>query len=162
MSPTPQLQIFISKDFCLQPGLEWKFLPRRTWSGQELPPLQFPGLSLPYQGKPGFLSKDSLLPPRIRWTIGRRWGQIRILKIGLHWRRIGFGWCKKSWETFALLGSKKDHSHFAPSPNQFQAPPSYGSGRYGFGVSRAQDSILRDRGSVGTRHVFFSITFISI
>ena len=38
----------------------------------------------------------------------------------------------------------------------FQAPPSYGSGRYGFGVSGAQDSVLRDRCcSVGTRHVPF-------
>ena len=43
-----------------------------------------------------------------------------------------------------------------------QAPPSYGSGRYGFGVFRAQDSVLRDRCSVGTRHAFFSITFLSI
>ena len=43
-----------------------------------------------------------------------------------------------------------------------QAPPSYGSGRYGFGVFGAQDSGLRDRCSVGTRHAFFSVTFLSI
>ena len=43
-----------------------------------------------------------------------------------------------------------------------QAPPSYGSGRYGFGVSRAQGFILRDRWSVGTRHAFFSTTALSI
>ena len=43
-----------------------------------------------------------------------------------------------------------------------QAPSSYGSGRYGFGVFGAQDSILRDRCSVGTRHAFFSVTFLSI
>ena len=42
--PTPE---FLSKDFCLQPGLEWKFLPRRTWLGPKLLPPQFPGLS-PY------------------------------------------------------------------------------------------------------------------
>ena len=36
-----------------------------------------------------------------------------------------------------------------------QAPPSYGSGRYGFGgLIGAQDSVLRDRCSVGTRHAF--------
>ena len=63
LTPNPR---FLSKDFCLQPGLEGKFLLRRTRSGQKLFPLQFPGLSLPYKGKPGFLSKDSLLPPRIR------------------------------------------------------------------------------------------------
>ena len=43
--PTPE---FLSKDFCLRPGLEWKFLLRRTWSGQKLLPLRFPGLPLPY------------------------------------------------------------------------------------------------------------------
>ena len=43
-----------------------------------------------------------------------------------------------------------------------QAPPRYGSGRYGFGVFGAQDSVLRDRRSVGTRHAFFSIVFLSI
>ena len=43
-----------------------------------------------------------------------------------------------------------------------QAPPSYGFGRYGFGVFRTQDSIPRDRCSAGTRHAFFSITFVSI
>ena len=31
----------------------------------------------------------------------------------------------------------------------FQAPPSYGSGRCGFGVLKFQDSVLRDRCSVG-------------
>ena len=40
-----------------------------------------------------------------------------------------------------------------------QAPPSYGSGRYGFFLVRVQDSSLRDRCSVGTRHAFFSIAF---
>ena len=44
----------------------------------------------------------------------------------------------------------------------FQAPPSYGSGRYGFGVFGAQDSVPRGRCSVGMRHAFFSITFVSI
>ena len=43
-------------------------------AGQKLLPLQFSGLPLPYSAKPGFLRKDSLLPPRIRWEIGRRWG----------------------------------------------------------------------------------------
>ena len=36
--------------------------------------------------------------------------------------------------------------------NEFQAPPSYG-----FGVFGAQDSDLRDKCFVGTRHTFFSI-----
>ena len=40
--------------------------------------------------------------------------------------------------------------------------PSCGSGRYGFGVFGAQDSVLRNRGSVGTRHAFFSIASVSI
>ena len=44
----------------------------------------------------------------------------------------------------------------APDPGRkAQAPPSYGSGRYGFGVFGAQDSVLRDRCSVGRRHAFF-------
>ena len=43
-----------------------------------------------------------------------------------------------------------------------QAPPSYGAGRYGFWVFGAQDSVLCDRWFVGTRHAFFSITFLSI
>ena len=34
---------------------ENRSVPRRTWSGQKLLSLQFPGLSLPYQGKPGLL-----------------------------------------------------------------------------------------------------------
>ena len=40
-----------------------------------------------------------------------------------------------------------DLSNFAQmSPNNFsQAPPSYGSGHYGFGGFRAQNSVLRDR-----------------
>ena len=32
--PTPE---FLCKDFRLQPRLKWKFLLRRTWSGQKLP-----------------------------------------------------------------------------------------------------------------------------
>ena len=60
-TPNPTLQ-FLCKDFYVQPGLGRKFLVRRTWSGQKLLPLQFPGLLLPYQGKPGSLTKDSLLP----------------------------------------------------------------------------------------------------
>ena len=39
--PTPE---FLRKDFCLQPGLEWKVLLRRTWSGRKMLPLQFPEL----------------------------------------------------------------------------------------------------------------------
>ena len=42
-----------------------------------------------------------------------------------------------------------------------QTLPSYGSGRYGLGVFGAQDSVLRDRCSVGTRHAFLLITFLS-
>ena len=34
----------------------------------------------------------------------------------------------------------------------FHAPPSYGSGRYGFGAFGAQNSVLCDRCSVETRH----------
>ena len=74
--PTPE---FLSKDFCLQPCLEWKFLLRRSRSGQKL----LPSLSLPHKGKAGVLSKNSLVPPRIRWKISRHWvgGRIGILKI---------------------------------------------------------------------------------
>ena len=46
--PHPHTKNSLLKDFCLRPGLEWKFLLRRTWSGQKLRPLQFPGVSLPY------------------------------------------------------------------------------------------------------------------
>ena len=40
--------------------------------------------------------------------------------------------------------------------------PSLRSGRYEFGAFGAQDCVLRDRCSVGTRHAFFSITLLSI
>ena len=46
-SPHPPPQNSLLRIFRLQPGLERKFLLRRTWSGQKLLPLQFPGLSLP-------------------------------------------------------------------------------------------------------------------
>ena len=46
--PHPQPQISLLRIFCLRPGLGWKFLLRRTWSGQKRLPLQFPGLSFPY------------------------------------------------------------------------------------------------------------------
>ena len=46
--PHPQPQNSFLRIFHLQAGLKWKFLLRRTWSGQQLLPLQFPGLSLPY------------------------------------------------------------------------------------------------------------------
>ena len=45
--PHPQPQNSLLRIFRLKPGLEWKFLLRRTWSGQKLLPLQFPELSLP-------------------------------------------------------------------------------------------------------------------
>ena len=47
-------------------------------------------------------------------------------------------------------------------PRPLARSPSYGTGRYGFGVFEAQDSVLRDRCSVGTRHGFSSITSLSI
>ena len=47
LTPRPQPQKILTNDFCRQPGLEWKFLQRRTWSGQKPLPLQFPGLALP-------------------------------------------------------------------------------------------------------------------
>ena len=45
-APTPTAE-FLTKDFRLQPGLDWKFLLRRAWSEQKLFSLQFPELSLP-------------------------------------------------------------------------------------------------------------------
>ena len=45
--PHPQPQSSLLRIFRLQPGLEWKFLLSRTWSGQKLLPLQFPRLSRP-------------------------------------------------------------------------------------------------------------------
>ena len=53
--PTPE---FLSKDFCLQPGLERKFLLRRTWSGQKTAPTAISRIStllaretrFPYEG----------------------------------------------------------------------------------------------------------------
>ena len=44
---------------------KWVLAKENRSCGQKLLPLQFPGLSLPEQGKPGFLSKDSLIPHRI-------------------------------------------------------------------------------------------------
>ena len=47
LTPTPQPRNSSLRIFCLlQPGLEWAFLLRRTWSGQKLLPRQFAGLSL--------------------------------------------------------------------------------------------------------------------
>ena len=54
--PNPEL---LTKDFCLEPDLEWIFLQRRTWLGQKLLPQEFPGLSLPHKGK------TSLIPSLI-------------------------------------------------------------------------------------------------
>ena len=45
--PHPQPQNSLLRAFRLQPGLEWKCFLRRTWLGQKLLSLQFPGLSLP-------------------------------------------------------------------------------------------------------------------
>ena len=51
--PPPPALDFLSQDFCLQPRLEWKFLLRRTWSGQKLLLLQFPGSSPQQSRLPG-------------------------------------------------------------------------------------------------------------
>ena len=46
--PTSDFQVTsLVRIFRLQQGLEWRCLLRRTWSGQKLFQLQFPGLSLP-------------------------------------------------------------------------------------------------------------------
>ena len=50
----------------------------------------------------------------------------------------------------------------AISENYSQTPPSYGFGRYGVGVFGAQDSVPRDRCSVGTRHPLFSVILVCI
>ena len=52
-----------------------EILTKENLVGAKLLPLQFPGLSRPFQGKPGFLGKDLFLLPRIRWKIVRRWGR---------------------------------------------------------------------------------------
>ena len=62
-TPTPE---FLTKDFRLQPRLEWNFLLRRTWSVQKLLALQFPGRSLPQKGESGFLSKGFSFWTRLR------------------------------------------------------------------------------------------------
>ena len=72
--PHPQPQSSLLRIFRLQPGLEWKFLLRRTWSGQKLLPLQFPGLSIPYSGKPGFLVRAFLSDPGSESKISRLGG----------------------------------------------------------------------------------------
>ena len=54
----------LTKDFCLQAGLEWKFLRKRTWSEQKLLQCSFLDFT-PFVRENRFLSKDSLLPPRI-------------------------------------------------------------------------------------------------
>ena len=65
----------LGKEFCLQPGLEWKFLLSRTWSGQNFAPTAFCGtFLLLWEGKTGFCTEDSLIPLRIRWKIGRHCG----------------------------------------------------------------------------------------
>ena len=91
---------FLSKDFCLQPGLGWKFLLRRTWSGEKLLPLQFPGLSLPYYGKPSShaesdgkstniggggrigILKEGFLEGVLRWALRGGWVLRRVLRRG--------------------------------------------------------------------------------
>ena len=68
-------------------------------------------------------------------------------------------------------GGRPSKRHLGPDPHLWaldpvrkqlnQAPPGYGPGRYGSGFCGVQDSILRDRCSVGTRHALFSIIFVS-
>ena len=65
-SPASQDQILTAT-----PGLGQKFTnTKENLVGAK----NCPRLSLPYSGKPGFFTKDSLLPPRIRCKIVRRWG----------------------------------------------------------------------------------------
>ena len=70
--------------------------------------------------------------------------------------------CKKKPLLDHFLVTSTENGCSSTACHNSQAPPGYGSGRYGFGVFGAQDSVLRDMCSVGTRHAFFSITFLSI
>ena len=53
-----------------------EILTKENLVGAESAPTAISRILTPLtEAKPGFLSKDSLLPPRIRWKIVRRWGQ---------------------------------------------------------------------------------------
>ena len=41
--------------------------------GTRIAPTAISRTFAPLLGEPGFISKDSLLPLRIRWDVGRRW-----------------------------------------------------------------------------------------
>ena len=72
LTPTPNPEFF-TKDLHLQPGLEWKFLPRRSWSGQELRHCNFRNFhSLNKENN--FLSEGFSFWPRFRKQNGQTWG----------------------------------------------------------------------------------------
>ena len=62
--PPPLSPEFPSKDFCLRPCLERK--TKENLVGAKTARTVLSRFSRPY--------KDSLLPPRLKWKIGRRWG----------------------------------------------------------------------------------------
>ena len=64
--------------FRLRPGLEWKFLLRRTWPGQKPFPLQFPGLF-------HSLSKGNLVS-LVRTFLSEPGSKSKINRLG------GWGW----------------------------------------------------------------------
>ena len=101
----------------------------------------------------------------------RRCGSSRSVLVPAHSRRVG---PRRRHHPRRIDRAVSGQKYPAPQKSEnvdgvqkswviiYQAPSSYGSGRYGFGVFGAQDSVLRDRCSVGPRHAFFSISFLSI
>ena len=76
-SYTPE---FLSKDFCLQPGLEWKeLLTKENLVRAKTAPTAISRTFTPLLRETRFLIKDSLLPSRVRCKIVRRWGRIGVL-----------------------------------------------------------------------------------
>ena len=96
LRPPPPTPEFLSKNFCLQPGLQWKVLLRRTWSGQKLLPLQFPGLS-PHPTKGNQVSSEGFTSPtqnhmENRQALGSGVESGPDVHVILHWR-----WLKKNY-----------------------------------------------------------------
>ena len=63
--PPPPTPKFLTKNFCLDPGLKWKFLTRRSCSDQTFLPLQSGGHQSPlnFKGKKGILVRTHFPHP---------------------------------------------------------------------------------------------------
>ena len=83
-APNPEF-LFLCEDFCLQPSLNWKFLLRRTWSGQKCSHCNFQNLHPLTKRNQVSLLRIHFSHPESDW---KSWdvgvgGRIGILKVAL-------------------------------------------------------------------------------